>query len=88
MGIPERFLNKTGTDKCFICQDSLCALVALVQTRSQVKRKELEDLEDGREKDHSTLGKGQESSTKLQEWWQGVKRKFQVSDGRCQVDPN
>ena len=48
----------------------------------QEKEVEKQDHEETEEK-----GKLQES-TKTQKWILGVKRKFQVSGGRCLVDPN
>ena len=57
-------------------------MVKLVQTRRQGREAEKEDQKETEEKGEL------KELTKTQKWVLGVKRKFQVSGGRCLVDPN
>ena len=82
IGIPERFLNKVQEERCLRCADEECLLIRLVQTRKQEKEKKEQDQEEMEEvkKTHEL--------TKLQRCGLGIKRKFQIGMGRCQIDQN
>ena len=80
LGIPEHFLNRVQEEKCLRCADEECPLIRLVQTRKQEKEKKKQGQEET-EEEKKTL-----ELSKLQKWGLGIKRKFQISTGRCLID--
>ena len=90
LGIPERFLKKVREEKCFRCMESSCAMVKLVMTRAQWDREEREDKEEIEEATKSDLETEDRSykRSKLQVWGLSVKRMFQLTSGKCLIDPS
>ena len=70
--------------------ETFCAMVKLVQTKSQEDRAKKEDFEETEEAIRHDTGpeESEIKKSKLQQWALGVKRTFQISNGSCLIDPN
>ena len=90
LGIPERFLKNTSEDKCYNCMETSCALINLVTTRARGNRESLEDKKELEEaaKAENTPVLESTGLSKMKTWNLSIKRRFQINNGECLIDPN
>ena len=70
--------------------ETSCALISLVKTRARGNR---ETMEDKRELEEAAKSKEtpilvSTGLTKIKTWNLSVKRRFQINNGECLIDPN
>ena len=64
--------------------ETSCALINLVRTRARGNRESMEDKRELEEDSHLR----KPGLTKIKSWNLSVKRRFQINDGECLIDPN